>query len=106
MESEVKLFTIYTEPGKNPISNRSCLAPWAVARTESAFGDSYSMYLLHTLLVATVPDPITFVVKTLPQNLSMPSLTVPTVKDAALFPPGILKWICHNRFVVHRMFVQ
>ena len=54
MRSEVKIFTIYTEPGKNPVSNWSCLAPWAVARTESAFGDSYSMYFDAVVVFFTI----------------------------------------------------
>ena len=47
--------------------------------------------LLQTLLVATVPLPITLIVQTLPQNLSIPSVTVPTVREVAFVPPGTCK---------------
>jgi hypothetical protein len=47
--------------------------------------------LLQTLLIATVPPAITLVVQTLPQNLSIPSVTVPTVTEVAFIPPGTCK---------------
>ena len=47
--------------------------------------------LLQTLLIATVPAAITLVVQTLPQNLSIPSVTVPTVIAVTFCPPGTCK---------------
>ena len=47
--------------------------------------------LLQTLLIVTVPPAIVLVVQTLPQNLSIPSATVPTVTEIAVIPPGTCK---------------
>ena len=51
----------------------------------------YKWNLLQTLLVAIVPLPITLIVQTLPQYLSIPSATVPTVTELAVIPPGTCK---------------